>query len=940
MEMTLTERKRNSRKFFNKWKNKGQENKDDRSYWIDFLSDVMGITDVTDRIEFQKDTIVDNHAKHIDAYIPETNVLIEQKSMGKALDQRYKQSDGSILTPYEQAERYNNGLKHSEKARWIITSNFQEIWIYDMNLEPRDRVPIQVNIRDLSQKLDCFEFLLDNSVEEINDEVEVSKEAGAIVGEIYDAFLKEYGDNPSDDDLKELNKLCVRLVFCLYAEDSELFDSQAFCNYLEKFPVDELNGALKRLFEVLDTMEEDRDRFLSDSLSSFPYVNGQLFRETISIPPITEEIRDLLINKASKQFNWSKISPTIFGAVFESTLNPETRRSGGMHYTSIENIHKVIDPLFLDDLKQEFKKIMSFKQEKTRLEKLRTFQDKLASLKFLDPASGSGNFLTETFISLRKLENQVIREIIAAKIKTSGQLTVGVDEGDDGRYIKVSIQQFYGIEINDFAVAVAKTALWIAESQMIKETENIIYQTIEFFPLKTNAYIHEANALRIDWNDVLPASECSYIMGNPPFRGEAERDKSQSKDMMNIFGEGSKETKLDYVLCWYKKSSDYMKGAVCSKIKAAFVSTSSICQGISVPTFWNRMVGEGINIIFAYKPFTWVSESTNSATVICVIVGFVIGTYVNPKIIYDEDNYVIANHINGYLYDSPDIWITSRVNIAPNGFPKMTKGSEPSDGGNLFFSEKERIDIIKKYPDISQYIRPFVGGDEYLNNTQGFYSRYCLWLYKEKYDVCIRNKELHARFENIRSKRLNSSAERIRRKAQTPYLFSQVRQPNSNYLLFPQHTSNERKYIPIGFMSKDIIIGNACYFIPDATNYLFGLLTSSVHMAWVDLVCGRLGKGYRYSPAIYNNFPWCNPTPEQKEKIEKTAQGILDARELYPDSSLADLYDPLTMPKELLVAHALNDKAVMQAYGFDIKMSESNCVAELMKMYQELTKEE
>lgn len=935
--MTITERRKKTRAFTRKWNRMpGKENQDDRTYWIDFLNDVMGIDNVTDMIEFQKDAIIDDHIKHIDAYIPKTKVLIEQKSKDKPLDKKYPQSDGSMKTPYEQADRYNNGLKHAEKARWIITSNFQEIWIYDMNLDIREREPIKVNIDDLEHKLDYFDFLLDNTVEEVRDEVKVSKEAGAIVGEIYDAFLKEYGNNPSEEDLKELNKLCVRIVFCLYAEDSNLFDSQAFCNYLDKFPTDEINGALKRLFEVLDTPEDKRDRFLSDDLSSFPYVNGQLFNGSISIPPITDEIKDLLINKASRHFDWSQISPTIFGAVFESTLNPETRRKGGMHYTSIENIHKVIDPLFLDDLKQEFEKIFTFKQAKVRIEKLKEFQNKLARLKFLDPASGSGNFLTETFICIRKLENRVIEELLSERNKTTGQIAIGVDDESEGKFIKVSIQQFYGIEINDFAVAVSKTALWIAESQMIKETEDIIFQSIEFFPLKTNAYIHEANALRIDWNDVLPASECNYIMGNPPFVGKKEQSIKQVQDMEFAITV-SKFKQLDYVACWFFKASNYMQQTF---IEAAFVSSNSIIQGEQSLTMWRPLLEmHGIFINFAHRTFVWDSEATQKAHVHCVIIGFS-KIERREKMIFSDSYLKFTNYINQYLTEGRMNFITKRKFPIQN-VQVMTKGAQLIDGGNFMLQSKKEVeDCLKHEPDIEKYIRMYYNAEDLLNKNHND-CKYALYL-KDCTPAIIKNSNfISSRVAAVKNYRENSKARTTRALSDTPSQYFQSQAPNNESIVIPVVSSQKRRYIPICFMPKGCVYTNALFYIDNATIYAFGVITSNVHMAWTRMLCGRLKSDYRYSNTIvYNNFPWCNPTPEQKEKIEKTAQGILDARELYPDSSLADLYDPLTMPPELQKAHRENDKAVMQAYGFDLRMTESDCVAELMKMYQRLTEGE
>lgn len=940
--MTVAEQREAARKFINRWSGKGKEDEDGRSYWIDLLTNIFEMDNITERINFEKKVIVNGHTKRIDVYIPETKVLIEQKSLGIGLDQKINNSGDIDLTPYEQAKRYNDNLPYDEKARWIVTSNFSEIWVYDMN----ERVPkaLKIELTELQDKYQLLDFLVKKEVKSISKEMEVSIKAGDIVGLIYDAFLKQYKipeikekdetteqKEKREHKLKSLNALCVRIVFCLYAEDAGIFGKRnMFHDYLAAYDVKDCRRALIELFKKLDTPIEERDEYLEEDLSQFPYVNGGLFAdETIEIPQFTEEIKKMLLENASEDFNWRDISPTIFGAVFESTLNPETRRTGGMHYTSIENIHKVIDPLFLDDLKSEFEEIKKTKVQKTKYKKLDDFQDKLAELTFLDPACGSGNFLTETYLSLRHLENEVIKE------KIGGQITLG-DEAHNP--IKVSIQQFYGIEINDFAVTVAKTALWIAESQMLEETKNIVYGfDDDFLPLKSYVNITEGNALRIDWKDVVPPEKLSYIMGNPPF--VYKKTKEQVEDMALIFGKGSSETKLDYVLCWYSKSIDYMLYSRDRKIKTAFVSTNSICQGESVPTFWKNMSDKGIEICFAHRSFKWSSESSNSATVVCVIVGFSIAPYIGKKYIWEGNKKIEAKYINAYLYDADDIWVKSRKNIPPKGFPKMIKGSEPSDGGNLFLEQEEAIEIQKKYPNIANYIKPFVGGDEYIKNINGVYSRYCIWLLDGNPADFSKIKDFKERFEKIKEKRLASSAERIRKKADYPYLFCQIRQPNKSYLLFPRHSSGERRYIPIGFMSSEIIVGDACYMIPDASLCLFGILTSNVHMAWMRILCGRLGTGYRYSPLIYNNFPFPYISEENKKKIEKTAQMILDARDKFTNNTLEDLYNPLTMPPELRKAHIANDKAVMAAYGFNTKMSEEECVSELMKMYKKLSDE-
>ena len=697
---------------------------------------------------------------------------------------------------------------------------------------------------------------------------------------------------------------------------------------MKHYSVRESRRALIELFKVLDTSVPERDEYLEEDLAEFPYVNGGLFADkSIEIPQFNEEIRTLLLKNVSEDFNWRDISPTIFGAVFESTLNPETRRAGGMHYTSIENTHKVIDLLFLDDLKAEFEEIKQIQVTNTRKKRLYQFQDKLASLQFLDPACGSGNFLTETYLSLRRLENQVIRlEIEAEKGQISGQMVLG--EALDP--IKVSITQFHGIEINDFAVTVAKTALWIAESQMMKETEAIIVQHLDFLPLTTNANIVEANALRIDWNDVIPADKLNYIMGNPPFVGARIMSPTQKKDLQMIFNGGKDIGNLDYVCCWYKLAAQYIQH---SKILCAFVSTNSITQGEQVLPLWKPLFDMGIHINFAYRTFRWDSEASIKAHVHCVIIGFSTAES-SSKYIFDGDSKILAKHINAYLMDGDDIFIQNQSTPICKDAPYARSGNKPIDDGNYLFSEEEMMAFIKKEPMSKAYFRPWIGSREFINNQK----RYCLWLSDCPPDVLRKMPECLKRVEAVRQFRLNSKSPGTRKLAEKPTRFHVETFLNKPFLVLPLTSSQRRRYVPVGFIQPIYLPSNLVVVIGNASMYDFGIVTSNVFMSWMRAICGRLKSDYRITKDnVYNNFPWPTPTDEQKSRIEQTAQGILDARALYPDSSLADLYDPLTMPPELRKAHTANDRAVMAAYGFSTKMSESDCVAELMKMYKKLT---
>ena len=918
--MTDVQQRKAAKEFAMRWKGKGYEKGESQLFWTTLLTDVFGVSNVADFIEFEDQVHLD-HTSFIDGYIPSTKVLIEQKGLGKDLNRPIRQSDGSLLTPFQQAKRYITELPLSRHPRWVITCNFGEFYIYDM--ERPGGEPEKILLADLEKEYYRLSFLTDTGNEHVQREMEVSIKAGQVVGLLYDAFLKQYKKPDDPETLKSLNKLCVRLVFCLYAEDAGIFGKHMmFHDYMAQFATRDMRKGLRDLFRTLDQKPEDRDPYLCDDdpvLAAFPYVNGGLFAdEDIEIPPFTDEIRDLLLNKASADFDWSAISPTIFGAVFESTLNPETRRSGGMHYTSIENIHKVIDPLFLDDLKAELEAISAIAVVRTKERKLKEFQAKLASLDLLDPAAGSGNFLTESYLCLRRLENDVLR------ILSGGQMTMGDQFVSP---IQVSISQFHGIEINDFAVTVAKTALWIAESQMMKETEDIIYAKLDFLPLKTNANIVEGNALRLDWNGVVDKSELDYIMGNPPFVGYTYQSFDQKADLQAVMpGVGAN---VDYVAGWYFKAAQIMVG---TQIKAAFVSTNSICQGEQVTEIWKPLYDRyNIHIDFAHKTFIWDSEANLKAHVHCVIIGFSSSTTKEAKRLFTNDRKQLVSQINPYLVEADTIFISKRSKPICN-VPEIRKGSQPTDGGNFIINPDEYKAFKTVEPQALPYIHLFLGADEFINGKK----RYCLWLNGISPKVLKTLPCVLERVEKVKRFRESSKKEATQKWALKPTMFTENRQPNTNFIVIPEVSSGARRYVPIGFLDPDIICSNKLQMIPNAGLYEFGVLTSNVHMAWMRTVCGRLKSDYDYSAKIvYNNFPWPNVTDEQKKRIELTAQQILDARKLFSEASLADLYDELTMPPELRTAHQNNDRAVMAAYGFPIKgFTESDCVAELMKRYK------
>ncbi len=924
----LDKRKEAARQFAETWRGKGYEKGESQPFWLQLLREVFEVEHPEQFIRFEEQVKIDN-TSFIDGHIAETRVMIEQKSLGKKLDQAIRQSDGSLLTPFQQARRYIVDLPVDQHPRYVVTCNFQEFWIYDMN-KPLGE-PEKIRLEDLPKEYYRMQFLVDSGKAQRQKELEVSVKAGELVGLLYDAFAKQYDDPTSPRAMHSLNVLCVRLVFCLYAEDAGVFDKRdMFHDYLNSFPLLRMRKALVDLFRILDQRPEERDPYLKDDdplLAAFPYVNGGLFAaEDVDIPPFTEEIRDLLLKRASLGFDWSMISPTIFGAVFESTLNPETRRSGGMHYTSVDNIQKVINPLFMDDLRAEFARIMEDNVERTRRRSLRAFQDKLASLRFLDPACGSGNFLTESYLLLRRLENDVLRAL------SQGQMELGWAESNP---IRVSLSQFHGIEINEFAVSVAKTALWIAECQMMAETEQIVQMQLDFLPLKTSANIVQGNALRLDWETLVPRSELSYIMGNPPFVGARLMSKEQKQELFDIFPNWQDAGNLDYVCCWYKKAAELMQG---TGIRTALVSTNSITQGGQVATLWKPLFNRfGIHFDFAHRSFRWDNEASDKAQVHCVIVGFSIAPNNKPKVIYDGGRMQEASNINGYMIDADNVFVESRQHPLCN-VPEIGIGNKPIDDGNYLFSAEERDEFIKKEPKSAQYFKPWYGSYEFINRQP----RYCLWLGDCSPAELRSMPECMKRVQAVRDFRLASKSPGTVKLADKPTRFHVENMPKGNYIVLPKVSSERRRYVPIGFMMADTLCSDLVFLIPYATLYHFGVLTSNVHMAWMRATCGRLGMGYRYSKdVVYNNFPWPEPTEEQRAKIEETARAILDARALYPDSSLADLYDEVTMPPELRTAHQRNDRAVCAAYGWNASspefQSEAACVSTLMRLYQRLT---
>ena len=897
------------KRFADEWRERGSEKSDARSFWIELLQS-LGVEQPTKLMKFEVPIDVDDHACFIDAWIDPTRVLIEHKSRGVDLDKPARQSDGAFLTPFEQAKRYADARAYSERPKWIVVCNFVELRVYNMNvyykMQDDSYRPNVIAVERLGHEFSRLNFLIDPDDENVDPAIAVSKQAVERIRELH-KYLKTACKH---FDRAALNKFCVRLMFCLYAQDAGIFEPKQFVDYFklnESVDRRDHSRELIELFTVLDTPKEQRPTDLRAELAAFPYVNGDLFKNAAEEVPPLENAARLAIVKAA-EFDWIDVSPPIFGDMFESILDDDERQARGMHYTSIDNIHRVIDPLFLDELHSEFQAAIKKRQNNRRRE-LERLHFKLAALKFFDPACGSGNFLTETYISLRTLENKIL-----AALRKSGETSE----------VLVSIENFYGIEINDFAVAVARTALWIAENQMLNETSAILKKQLEFLPLTSAAHIVRGNALRLDWNEIAPDG-VDYIIGNPPFIGHQWRSKEQIADMVAAFADLEKHGKLDYVCAWYNKAADFMQGTT---TRAAFVSTNSICQGESVGILWRHLFGKGIHIDFAYRTFRWISDSDDPAAVHCVIIGFSTAPNDRQKIIFDGDQTIIAKNINGYLLDAPNVFIQNRGKPLTPNLPKMKLGNKPVDGGHLLMTLDKMNDFIRREPRAEKFIRRYVGANEFINGKM----RYCLWLVHATEDD-LKLPLIASRFDAIRKTRLKSPTAEFRAAAATPHLFTQIRQPSSKYIIVPTVSSERRRYIPIGFLPPNVIVSDAAYTIADADLFIFGVMESIVHAAWMRVVAGRLKSDYRYSPSVYNNFPWCAPSPA----IERTAQAILDVRSRYPERSLASLYDEATMPDVLRAAHAENDRAVLSAYGFSESLSESEIVARLMEMYRRLS---
>ena len=916
-----------AKKFSIDWYERGYEKGETQKFWRELLKKIFGVSEPDKIVEYE----VPIQNGYIDAYLPATKVLIEQKSFGIDLDEKINHN-GIELTAFEQAKHYADALPDDKKPRWIITCNFAEFRIYNLaeNLfKPRLTT---FKLRELIYEYPRLNILIDPNADDSSPQERISKAALADIEKIYDAFKLNYQKNKVSDFEDDLNKICMRLVFCLYAGDAKIFDTakrifdtEKIFGYIAKFDRQEKIDALQKIFDVFGIEIIKRTQNLDDDLKNFPYIDGGLFDEKIPLPAysifITNPVATLGNIKGIRNFRWREISPPVFGAMFESKFSRrEEQREHGIFYTSIENIHKVIDPLFLDDLRGELDSVKRM-QKKNRVTALKNFHDKIASLNFLDPACGSGNFLTETFLSLRRLENEIIEEL--------NHLYADLPPNP----IKVTPRQFYGIEIDSFAAAVARLALSIADIQMKRETSWILNRDLPELPLSKFVSIQKANALRVDWKDFAP--NVNYIIGNPPYRGAMKQNDDQKADMRRVWENACGVGEMDYVSAWHRKTSEFIQGTA---IRCAFLSTNSIVQGEQCADVWKILHEKfNVHVDFAHRTFKWQNDSDNQASVHCVVVGFSSAPNVKPKKIFDGDKVTVAENINAYLIDGEDIFVESRPNPIQDDVPKIVFGSMPNDGGNLIIEADDLDAFLNLEPAAEKYIRLYIGADEFIKGKK----RYCLRLEEVPLDEIKKMPLVYERVEKVREHRLKSKRAATRKLASTPMLFAENRQPTTNYILIPVTSSQRRRYLPMGFMTQNVIANSQSLIIPDAELYHFGVLTSSIHMAWLKTVGGRLKSDYRYSATVvYNNFPWCSVNERQRRLIERSAQEILNVRADFADWTLAKLYNEKDMPDELRSAHHTNDYNVALAYGFEKFLDdEARIVAELMKMYKRLTKD-
>ena len=898
MALSWNEIKERAVKFSKEWAEYSNEEADAKPFLVEFFN-VFGIYSKKVATFEHRVKKLDERDGYIDLLWKGT-ILIEMKSRGKNLDKAF-----------QQAKDYLHGLKQHELPKYILVSDFEIFKLYDLEEENI----VEFKILDLVNNVQSFGFLLGYQKKVYKEQDPANIKAAEFMGKLHDR-LKEIGY-----DGHPLEVYLVRLLFCLFAEDTTIFNKQQFQDYIE-FRTNEdgsdLAPKLQELFQVLDTPSEKRFKNLDEQLAEFPYVNGKLFQEILPMASFDTKMRQALLDCC--YIDWSKISPAIFGSMFQSVMNPKERRNLGAHYTSETNILKLIKPLFLDELWAEFENIKNNKN------KLPEFHKKISLLKFLDPACGCGNFLVITYRELRLLEIAVLRAL-----NKTGQGFLDVSQ-----IIWLDVDMMGGIEYEEFPARIAEVAMWLIDHQMNMLISNEFGQYFARLPLKKSAKIVHGDALEVDWESVVPKEQLCYILGNPPFIGSKIMTQLQRNQIVKEFDNIQGSGVLDYVTGWYIKSAKFIQN---TKIKVAFVSTNSIVQGEQTSILWGQMLNKfSIKIHFAHRTFKWSNEAKGNAAVYCVIVGF--ANYdTNNKSIFEYDDIkgealeIKAKNINPYLVDAKDLLINKSSNPICN-VPKMSFGNMPLDGGHLLLSDIEKSEFILKEPKAEKFIIPLISAYEFLNGEK----RWCIWLVDAEPSELKQLPEILKRVEAVKKFRLDSVAPSTQKFATTPSLFRDRNQPET-YILIPSTTSENRKYIPLGFFNKDHIANNSCHTIPNGSLYHFGILMSSMHMAWVKSVCGRLESRYRYSKDIvYNNFPWAeNPSEKQIRQIEEKAQKVLEVRSNFPKSSLADLYNPLTMPPTLIKAHNELDKAVDSAYRTAPFTSEANRMVYLFELYEKYT---
>lgn len=920
-------KKSDAESFASRWANKGNENQDTQRFWIDFYQNVLGVEDAVSRLEFEKPVSTDasTHEGYIDVFIPSAKTLVEQKSLGIDLAKE-ETRQGRKVTPAKQGNAYAQGMPLSQQPRYIIACNFSDFWVFDRERDSLCREPLfELPLAELPKNLAAIQFLKGGAEAPVTISRAVSVEAGKIMSKLHDQVAEAFDDPDTPENHHALSVLMTRLMFLMFCEDSGLVAPNAFRDYVAHFSSGDLRRGLKDLFVWLDTKDEDRDKYAESWLKKLPYMNGGLFREKTEIPPLSENFRHTLIVEGCQEFDWTGVSPTVFGSIFEGALSHDHRRANGQHFTSPENIHKVIDPLFLDGLKSEFEEACAKPVAGgARTRALKDLHEKIGGISILDPAAGSGNFLTESYLCLRQLENRILFELQGDQVSFSFE-----DSGD--RDVLVSLKNFHGIELEDFACCVARTALWIAEKQADADTAKVTQRVYQELPLTDYEGIVNANALRIDWNDVVPTNEVDFIIGNPPFIGKKEQSSEQKKELKDTFG-GRNVGNLDYVGGWFKKAADYIGSG---SAKAAFVATNSISQGEQPALLWPPIFDAGLKIAFARRTFTWSSQADDEAHVHVVVIS--IANRPSNVRLYDGSSVKNAAEINPYLFPGTSSAVNSR-SCPLSQVPAMSYGSMPIDNGCLILSKDEADEIVDSDPELTSVVRKYLGGKEFLSGAE----RYCLWFKDIDPTVALKSPFIMERIEKCKAFRESSNRPQTRAAAVTPYLFGEIRQPDSSALVFPKVSSGTRRYIPIGFVPPETIISGSALMIPCATIFHFGVLSSTFHNAWMRVVAGRMKSDYQYSANIvYNNFVWPEANGRAVADIERAAKAVLDVRERHSDLSLAKLYDMRSAPllPDLYDAHADLDRAVEMAYGVDFGGNEDQIVSHLFQLYSEKVSE-